>query len=206
MEEKEEEEEDDDDDDDNVEENDDDHADACSQPPRTPLRHVSFIPSSPPPAVCRPSRCPARPSFFLTDSRCTIHPPFSDTFGALPVFLSRRASFSAEAIPPLHPLLLPAGWRSTEVGGREEAKLGGGGRHFMEVKRTRRRRKRWWRRSHGDVGRGSLSRTGGEREATRHGWSGVMEAGVDIVWHYRTNFPWRTLRYWFRRAQPKQPE
>lgn len=54
----------------------------------------------------------------------------------------------------------------------------------MEVKRTR-----WWRRSHGDVGRGSLSRTGREREATRHGWSGVMEAGVDIVWHYWTNFP-----------------
>jgi len=31
--------------------------------------------------------------------------------------------------------------------------------------------------------------TRGEREATRHGWNGVMEAGVDIVWHYRTNFP-----------------
>lgn len=131
------------------------------------------------------------PSSFLGYFRCAARLPFS------PSLLLRGA------IPPLRPLLLPAGWRSTEVGGREEAKLGGGGRHFMEVKRTRRRR--WWWRSHGDVGRGSLSRTGGEREVTRHGWSGVMEAGVDIVWHYRTNFPRRTLRYWFRRAQPKQP-
>lgn len=42
--------------------------------------------------------------------------------------------------------------------------------------------------------RGSLSSGG------RGGQTGVMEAGVDIVWHYRTNFLRRTLRYWFRRA------
>lgn len=72
----------------------------------------------------------------------------------------------------------------------------------MEVERVRRRW--WWSRY--DGGKGSLSRTGGEREATRHGQNGVMEAGVDIVWHYQTNFPRRTLRYWFRRAQPKRSE
>lgn len=196
------------DDDDNAEENDNDHAGACSQPPRTPLL-FGMSPSSPPPflfscsvptvpmsraTILLSHRFPMRdPSSFLGYFQCAARLPFSSSL------LLRGA------IPPLRPLLLPAGWRSTEVGARERKRNpGGGGRHFMEVERTRRRRRRrWWRRSHG---RGSLSRTGGEREATRHGWSGVMEAGVDIVWHYRTNFPRRTLRYWFRRAQPKQPE
>lgn len=50
-------------------------------------------------------------------------------------------------------------------------------------------------------GRGSLSSNG------RGGLAGVMEAGVDIVWHYRANFLRRTLRYWFRRAErPARPE
>jgi len=79
------------------------------------------------------------PSSFLGYFQCAARLPFS------PSLLLRGA------IPPLHPLLLPAGWRSTEVGGREEAKPGGGGRHFMEVERTRRRR--WWRRSHGWEGK-----------------------------------------------------
>ena len=35
-----------------------------------------------------------------------------------------------------------------------------------------------------------------EREGGRE--SGVMEAEVDIVWHYRRTFRGGTLRYWFR--------
>lgn len=170
-------------------------------PAANPLELLSsacllHLPRCPPFPVSRATillsrRFPMRgPSSFLGYFRRAARLPFS------PSLLLRGV------IPPLRPLLLSAGWRSTEVGGREEAKPGGGGRHFMEVERMGRRR--WWR-SRGDGGRGSLSRTGGEGEATRHGRSGVMEAGVDIVWHYRTNFPRRTLRYWFRRAQPKQP-
>jgi len=59
----------------------------------------SFFPSFPLAPSLSPyiaSRCPPRASFFLADSRCTVHPSFSATFGALPVFLSRRTSFSAE--------------------------------------------------------------------------------------------------------------
>ncbi|KAL0114498.1 hypothetical protein PUN28_011635 [Cardiocondyla obscurior] len=115
----------------------------CLQP--TPsnsssLRHVSFAPASPLPR-CVPTVPMSRatillshrfpmydPSSFLEYFRRAARLPFS------PSLLLRGA------IPPLRPLLLPAGWRSTEVGGREEAKLGGGGRHFMEVKRTRRKR------------------------------------------------------------------
>lgn len=64
----------------------------CLQPTpsNSSLRRVSFTS-----LAAHRFPCPARPSFFLADSRCAVHPPFSATFGALPVFLSRRASFSA---------------------------------------------------------------------------------------------------------------
>lgn len=80
----------------------------------------------------------------------------------LPVFLSRRAS-SAGLFHLSILFSLLAGWRSTEVGGREEAKPGGGwtaldgGRENEgeEVVAVARRDVEW----------GSLSRTGEERES-----------------------------------------
>lgn len=73
---------------------------------------------------------------------------------------------------------------------------------FRKVQQSPERQNGWrWidrhstRGSRGRRGRESLSSGG------RRGQTGVMEARVDIVWHYRTNFLRRTLQYWFRRAE-----
>lgn len=141
------------------------------------------------------------------------YPSFSPIPDARSILLSRLlsvrcpSSFLAEPPPRGYstslsssPCLPDGGPRRSEV--ERKRNPVGSGRYFMEVERTRERK--WWR-SRGATLSGEayleLERRG---KATRHGRSGVMEAGVDIVWHYRTNFPRRTLRYWFRRARPKQ--
>ena len=97
----------------------------------------------------------------------------------------RKPTAASSAVSPSSPHPPSASARSERSSRESRGRMGGGG-PVLHSGFTKTRR-------------GSLSSGG------RGGQTGVMEAGVDIVWHYRTNFLRRTLRYWFRRAESSLP-